>query len=451
MEDHQYIVTTSMFQYLEEIDNVLRENTAKQTQENLLEMGLEDQMMSPDPLPAFNQEFIPDQSYEFDFGPPNEIDNDMFSQKLDLNEDIQPDDEIMPFSNLKPTSSTSKLNLSVPKTTLKEPPQPTESEIKEPEPKNKPRMSNKERARKARQRKKKYYEDLEKRCGYLEDLCKNLTKELQYAKHKIRLFECTERGGTRDELNRDIRMIDNLIERAKKMDGKDEKLMKTIRKIQLGYSSMGAEKMKILDGSFDLFLENILCGTDFQSMFYAADKKMPSTFSEAQAYLRMKKFEKYEQYPDEKLRDFLDIKLPMISSEVEYDHMVHNKIPSILEIKNEIKDGIYYLHKGKEIIYKALMKNDTFSNTYSCFTMDKIQWLNYLEEMKHSNLKFTYKDAFDVKFEEIDVNMCYKIYKPEIWSALALSSVLNHPELASKIEWNSQYKMNHLISPIPCE
>jgi len=43
-------------------------------------------------------------------------------------------------------------------------------------------LSNKERARKARVRKKKYYDDLEKRVEYLENRCQKLVKELDHCK-----------------------------------------------------------------------------------------------------------------------------------------------------------------------------------------------------------------------------------------------------------------------------
>ena len=51
------------------------------------------------------------------------------------------------------------------------------------------KISDKERARKSRIRKKKYYEDLESRVVYLEDRCEKLTHELEYCKHKLHLYE----------------------------------------------------------------------------------------------------------------------------------------------------------------------------------------------------------------------------------------------------------------------
>jgi len=49
---------------------------------------------------------------------------------------------------------------------------------------NKGRITNKERARRARQRKKQYYEDLEKRIEYLDKKVQQLTKELEFSKQK---------------------------------------------------------------------------------------------------------------------------------------------------------------------------------------------------------------------------------------------------------------------------
>ena len=50
----------------------------------------------------------------------------------------------------------------------------------------KPKLTNKERARNARQRKKKYYEDLEKRAEYLEKRVVQLNNELDSLRRQIR-------------------------------------------------------------------------------------------------------------------------------------------------------------------------------------------------------------------------------------------------------------------------
>ena len=209
---------------------------------------------------------------------------------------------------------------------------------------------------------------------------------------------------------------------------------------------MGKEKMKILEGSFDMFLENILCGTDFKSLFYAADKELPNTFAEAQMYLRLKKFQKYEQFPDEKFRDFLDIKLPMIKNSIDYDHFIKNKMPIIKDIKNELKEGIFKLFEGKEIIYKALMKNDTLSQPHSGCILDKNNLLNYLEEMKQSNLGMTYKEAFDIKEEEVDIEVEVNILYPDLLEAMMVNSYGRTPDDNPPSAYIGKYKMQRLVN-----
>lgn len=52
------------------------------------------------------------------------------------------------------------------------------------------KQENKERSRKARQRKKKYYDDLEIRNAQLEKELAKLTKEIDYYKQKLKVYEC---------------------------------------------------------------------------------------------------------------------------------------------------------------------------------------------------------------------------------------------------------------------
>ena len=231
-------------------------------------------------------------------------------------------------------------------------------EFKEPLNKSKPRMSNKERAKKARERKKKYYDDLEHQVIYLEELCKKLAKELHYYKHKVQLYEFSLKDQPIGPHNQELKLIDGMIEKLTSIDSEEFEFIGTMEKLSEGYSALGKEKLKNLESSFEMFLDNILVGTDFKALFYAADKPLPQTFSDCQSYLKMKKFQLYEKYPDEKLRDFLDIKLPLMSGTEEYDNFILNKIPIIQALKKDMREGVVKLFEGKELIYKALMKQD---------------------------------------------------------------------------------------------
>ena len=222
----------------------------------------------------------------------------------------------------------------------------------------KPRMSNKERAKKARERKKKYYDELEQKVGHYEELLKKMAREVHYYQHKCRLYELAARDTSSNLKNIEVKMVDGMIEKLNLIDSDDIEFIDTLHDLSEGYSALGEEKLKVLENSFDMFLESILIGTDFKAVFYAADKELPQTFADCQSYLKMKKFQKFEKFPDEKLRDFLNTKLPLIEGNEEYNNFILNKMPLIKALKEEMREGISKLFEGKEIVYKALMKQD---------------------------------------------------------------------------------------------
>lgn len=77
--------------------------------------------------------------------------------------------------------------------------------------------------------------------------------------------------------------------------------------------------------------------------------------------------------------------------------------------------------------------------------------LNFLEEMKHSNLKFSYKDAFDVVEEEVEVEMNLHIPQPDVWSDLMQVEFPENENIERVEKWTKMYKMNKLVNPILAE
>mmetsp|Transcript_3044 Transcript_3044/g.2527 ORF Transcript_3044/g.2527 Transcript_3044/m.2527 type:complete len:156 (-) Transcript_3044:305-772(-) len=153
-------------------------------------------------------------------------------------------------------------------------------------------------------------------------------------------------------------MVDGMIEKLQRSKEEKFDLINTLKELSEGYSALGSEKLKILESSFDTFLEGILIGNDFKTLFYAADKEIPQTFAECQSYLKLKKFQRFEKYPDEKLREFLDIKLPMFKSNNEYNNFILNKMEIMKSLKKELIQGLQKLFEGKEMVYKALMRQE---------------------------------------------------------------------------------------------
>ena len=75
-------------------------------------------------------------------------------------------------------------------------------------------------------------------------------------------------------------------------------------KITDSHGPFGSETVKILDTAFESILENMLSGgTKLQ--FYMLNKGTPRTTSEYENYFKLKKFEKFEKYPDPFVRNFI--------------------------------------------------------------------------------------------------------------------------------------------------
>ena len=258
--------------------------------------------------------------------------------------------------------------------------------------KGKPRQSNKERARRARLRKKKYYDDLEKRVNYLENKCQKLEKEVEYYKNKCSIF-----GGSQDQTGKgDYSGIENkLFERLEQaiMQSKDEDLrvISIYGKISALYGPFGTEKVKELDKSFDNFLENIFTGSNFKLYFYAADKGFPKNYTDYMRYIKLKKFKQHEEFPDQYVRELINGAKSYVECREDFNHCTKNKFPLVIEIREEMKEAMSRLFKAKDDIYKGLMKCDLFTKFLPNFVMNRTKLLSLLEETKHSNFIMPYK------------------------------------------------------------
>jgi len=228
------VMCTSMAQYLEEMDNILKKNTVVKAPEELMELTSEGKLSNFEHESQFNLDQIPDQSIGFDFGHTSAFNGSVFAENAPVEEDKEADNIVLPLEEDNKSSieeDLEKLKISKPKKreTKKEKTTKTKDSFKEPKAKSKVRVSDKERARKSRLRKKKYYEDLENKVHYLEDLCKTLTKEVQFYKDKIRNQENNADKNTfKTHLEREACIMTAMQERIKSIDHDDFKVFETI-------------------------------------------------------------------------------------------------------------------------------------------------------------------------------------------------------------------------------
>mmetsp|Transcript_25027 Transcript_25027/g.24763 ORF Transcript_25027/g.24763 Transcript_25027/m.24763 type:complete len:336 (+) Transcript_25027:302-1309(+) len=316
--------------------------------------------------------------------------------------------------------------------------------FKAPKEKSKGRVSDKERARKSRLRKKKYYEDLEKKVVQLEDHCKKLTQEVKFYKEKALSLQKHQESTTfKTHLEKEVDLMNALQEKIKSIDSDNLKVFETLTEVGKNFCGYGKNKLQVLEQCFDQFLENTLMGWDFKACLYSCDKEFPKSFDELQKYARMKKYEKHDQYLDEKVRDFIDVNCSLMKTEEEYNNFLINKLPAIRETKRALQKGIKELFQAKQTIYKALIQNQVSCEAMEP-TLDKNGFIAFLEAMKNSNMKITYREAFGIEEEEVDVDINYHFPCPTTFKKFTVTAMGSSPDSPEVEEVSGKYKIKVL-------
>lgn len=275
----------------------------------------------------------------------------------------------------------------------------------------KPKLTNKERARKARQRKKKYYEDLEKRAEYLEKKVVELNKELDFCRQKIQVFEGQRNPLSTPQTSFQSWLMDECINMLKTMP-ENSKFMETCSRITDSYGPYGTERVKILNNAFDSIMENILWAGS-KIVFYILDKDKPSTVSEFDNYWKLKKFEKFEKYPDPFVRKWFDSRSVMNLTRSQADHFYSNIFTKFAELKDEYLKAIQMLFEAKERLYKVLMMHDMFKRNFMSKSITKDQYLALFKDMKEWDVKLSYEQIFNIQKRNIDIDVSIDIPDPE--------------------------------------
>jgi len=340
--DSNNIMSTSVLQYLDNIRSIIKENDVSKSNFELSSNNnlLDDQ----DDFQGI--EFDDEQGQNFIFDRPNDqLDKDTlnFAQKLSINEEPTPNEEDKYdeslFENVKDSNSKSDSK--------------THSSNKDTLGK-KPRVSNKDRARKARQRKKKYYEDLEKRVEYLEKKTLKLTKENDYLTQKLKIYENgTSEAKTKKEnaCGFQENIFDDIKKKLENIPD-DTPMMQAFSEMSNKFGPFGCQKKKIMENSFNMIIENMLCGEGIKLQLYGVDKNIPETREEYERYTKMKKYQQYEEYPDPLVRDYIEEVLSFGYNKDQFNHVIKNQKPALIKMKQEIRKAIIMLFDAREQIYR---------------------------------------------------------------------------------------------------
>jgi hypothetical protein len=151
-------------------------------------------------------------------------------------------------------------------------------------------------------------------------------------------------------------------------------------------------------------------------MLYVVDKKIPSSKAEFESYVKLKKFQQYEQYPDPIVRNFIETQIAFNLNTDQYNTFLKNHLKILKVIKGEMVDGISQLFSAKQQIYKSLMLLDLFKLNFLATTVTKKQLLNAIDNIRHSELKVSYQQLFNIQKKEIEVEAKIDIPDPKAYS-----------------------------------
>ena len=221
------------------------------------------------------------------------------------------------------------------------------------------KQSGKERARKSRQRKKKYYDDLESLNQHLQKQVDKLTKEVEYYKQRLKTLEWNnEPTSVRKCQEFEDFFVNNVVDEIKKIPDY-KKVLEIGRWYWKDYGPFGVERVKIIDSAFTQILDNLVFPTN-KLFLYIADKDIPITKDQFERYKTMKKFEQYENYPDPFVRFYIEEKINWMYGEDEYKNYEENSSPLMKMVKQELKKGIKMLIEAKNQICHTMMINDIY-------------------------------------------------------------------------------------------
>lgn len=409
MEHHNSVLESSVLQYLEDMQKSMCDNNVNYSNEHYL---------IPSPPKSPRADYYGDELFDDEFCAPsaslfdeNFKESNRASSKYGMADESSKKEEFKEENDFYRKTVRSHLKSE------------SKWEIEgESQSDSKHVLTNKERARIARKRKKQYYEDLEARNKFLENRVKQLTDELEQCRSKV-LFgdgypppkELKLDKGTCGDLSNDcVKML--------RCWPEESHVFQIHNKTSKASRPFGTNKLNKLDQAFDTIVDNMYCGGT-KLMLYVIDKDIPKTRAEYESYSKLGKFQRHAKYPDPLVRQYIENNLLLNLNNEQYQDLIQNQLKQMGDFKKEVKEAVTALYDAKFKIYKSIMLHDLLKTKLTLKTISKNQLLNMAQNMKKHECVLSYDQIFDIKRKEISVEVKIPIPDPKAFAKAAIHGV----------------------------
>ena len=160
-----------------------------------------------------------------------------------------------------------------------------------------------------------------------------------------------------------------------------DQILKKYMEFQELFGPYGKHKRDVIDSSFNTIIENLV-PEFFRLGILNLDKEIPKSRKEADKYSKMARYEKYEKFPDEDNREWIDQIWQINVTDAQFQHFEQNSKPIFKKIATQIKEGVKSLLESRSLLHRALIELDAFCRYFNPLQATKEQMLASMKIFK---------------------------------------------------------------------
>ena len=170
------------------------------------------------------------------------------------------------------------------------------------------------------------------------------------------------------------------------------------------FGPYGKHKREVIDSSFNTIVENLVPEI-FRLGMLTIDREVPKSRKDIDRYLKMPRYEKYEKYPDEELREWIDLICRINVTDTQFQHSEKNSKPIFKKITYQLKEGVKNLLESRILLHKALIELDAFCRYFNLWQSSKDQILDTMKIYKSYEKRMPSSMLWNIKKSQEKISM----------------------------------------------